>query len=211
MKILIVAATEIEIMPLFKLKNELSIADILVTGIGIAATAYMLGRKLTQQKFDLVINAGIAGAFNKDLAMGEVVNVRNDYFYDIGAEDGDNFIPFYRLSLYDIFSRNTQDGKIFNNSVFYNRTLETLKTVSGITVNTVHGNVESIKKVIDNCNPDIETMESAAFMYVCQSEKVPFLQIRAISNYVSKRDKSEWNIDLAIQNLNRTIADIIKN
>ena len=44
-------------------------------------------------------------------------------------------------------------------------------------------------------------MECAAVFYVCLHEKVPFLEIRAISNYVESRDTTKCDIPLAIENL----------
>ena len=42
--------------------------------------------------------------------------------------------------------------------------------------------------------PVIESMEGAALHYVCLMEKIPFLQIRSISNYIGERDKKKWNM-----------------
>lgn len=88
-------------------------------------------------------------------------------------------------------------------------TLKNLPPVSGITVNTVHGNSDSIKKVVRRFHPDIETMEGAAFFYACSQQKIPCLQIRAVSNYVAMRNKSAWNIPLAVKNLNETVIKIL--
>ena len=44
-------------------------------------------------------------------------------------------------------------------------------------------------------------MEGAALFYVCLHEQIPFLEIRAISNYVELRDPTKWDIPLAIENL----------
>jgi len=44
-------------------------------------------------------------------------------------------------------------------------------------------------------------MEGAAVFYVCLFEKIPFLEIRAISNYVEVRDTTKWDIPTAIENL----------
>jgi futalosine hydrolase len=60
-------------------------------------------------------------------------------------------------------------------------------------------------------SPDIETMESAAFFYVCLQEKIPFLALRAISNKVEPRDKSKWNIPLAMQNLSNVLKNVFYN
>ena len=45
---------------------------------------------------------------------------------------------------------------------------------------------------------DIESMEGSAFHYVCMMRKIPFIQIRGISNIVGERNKSKWKIKEAI-------------
>ena len=52
-------------------------------------------------------------------------------------------------------------------------------------------------------------MEGAAFFKVCNYFNVPCMQIRSISNRVEKRNKENWDISLAIENLNREVAQII--
>jgi futalosine hydrolase len=52
-------------------------------------------------------------------------------------------------------------------------------------------------------------MEGAAFMFVCELENIPYVQIRAVSNYVEKRNREAWNIPLAIVNLNKQVFEII--
>jgi futalosine hydrolase len=41
-------------------------------------------------------------------------------------------------------------------------------------------------------------------------ENIPFLQLRTISNYVEVRDKSKWNIPLAVTNLNNTLLALLQ-
>jgi len=65
----------------------------------------------------------------------------------------------------------------------------------------VHGNNSSIQETFVKFHPDIETMEGAAFFYVCAMERVPCLQLRAISNRVERRNRGAWKIDLALANL----------
>jgi futalosine hydrolase len=52
-------------------------------------------------------------------------------------------------------------------------------------------------------------MEGAAFSYVCLQEGVKFVQIRSISNYVEEREEANWDIPLAIKNLNIKLLEII--
>ena len=79
--------------------------------------------------------------------------------------------------------------------------MDNLPKVKAITVNTVHGNSESIKKAVRKFNPDIESMEGAAFFMACDHEKIPYVQIRSISNYVEKRNKKKWKINVAVKNM----------
>ena len=54
-------------------------------------------------------------------------------------------------------------------------------------------------------------MEGAAVFYACKMNNVPCLQVRAISNYVEPRNKENWQINLAINNLNNWIINFIEN
>ena len=51
-------------------------------------------------------------------------------------------------------------------------------------------------------SPELESMEGAAFHYTCIRSGKKFAQLRTVSNYVGDRNKENWNIDLAITNLN---------
>ncbi|MBA3286215.1 MAG: hypothetical protein H0U27_14320 [Nitrosopumilus sp.] len=39
---------------------------------------------------------------------------------------------------------------------------------------------------------------------------VPCVQLRGISNFVEKRNRGDWNIDLAVQNLNKTLMKLVE-
>src|SRR5258705_1857621 len=107
MRILFVTATRFELELLFKyLKIKYqpakyfyskmigkNIFNILITGSGMLSTVYHLGIHLFENNYDLVINAGIAGSFRKDISLGSVVNVNEECFADLGAEDDETFIP----------------------------------------------------------------------------------------------------------------------
>nr|MBA3901986.1 futalosine hydrolase [Bacteroidota bacterium] len=87
--------------------------------------------------------------------------------------------------------------------------LDKLSKVKGISVNQVHGEEKAIEKVVQRLNPDTESMEGAAFFYACFSEGLPCVQIRAISNYVEKRNRENWDIPLAVKNLNEVGLGIL--
>jgi len=220
MKILFVAATPFELTPLstylnanaelkadhFKL-HQLEIS-VLITGPGINQTSYFLTKALCNQQYELVVNVGIAGAFNKNLAIGDVVNIGTERFADLGVEEADgSFTDLHQLELSQPNEFPYTDGKLVNSHASQ---FNFLPIVDGLTVNKVHGQEKSIEAIRQKYNGDIESMEGAAFFYCCLMEKVAFLQIRSISNYVVKRNRADWNIPLAIERLNATIVQMLE-
>ena len=96
---------------------------------------------------------------------------------------------------------------IFTDFPIYNQLAE----VKAITVNTVHGDAESIAQTIDRFKPQIESMEGAAFFFACQQSQVTGIQIRAISNKVERRNRANWEIELAIKNLNNMLIQLFNS
>ena len=204
MRVLIVAATESEVRSL-KSDSGLRALDLelLITGAGMVATAFTLGRHLATNQYDLAVNLGIAGSFDRGLALGELVEITEDTFAELGAEDGDEFIPIDKLGFGTGTYRPLAKLSDFAGS-------DKLKTATAITVNTVNGNEVSIKKIAERLNPQTESMEGAAFFYACNQMNVPCIQIRAVSNYVERRNRDNWKIGPAIKNLNTFAIEFLK-
>lgn len=221
MKYLIVAATEFEIAPTLDFLNKnaskkgaefifnKNSIQILITGVGVPTVIYSLLKRFSKEDFDLVIQAGIAGTFSLNNSIGSVVEVASDKFADLGVEEKNgNFTSIFEMGLSE------KDEFPFTNGWLENTTVTSdfsfLKKVVGITVNKVSGTSVSIEKVTKNYpKAEIETMEGAAFNYVCLMESKRFVQIRSISNLVEPRNKKNWNIGLAISQLNKVTLKMI--
>jgi len=205
MKVLLVSATEFEIASYFKQKDTI---DILLTGVGMPIALYHLQKKITENRYNLVIQVGLAGAFTTKFELGETVFVNQDTFGDLGIEEKERFTPIFET---DLFNKNEfpfENGWLVNkNKILQQSTLEVVKAV---TINKVTDKGSIKQQLIDSFNPDIETMEGAALHYVCLHQNIPFIQLRAISNYVGERDKTKWKIDLAISNLHNELIKLLK-
>jgi futalosine hydrolase len=180
--------------------------ELLITGVGMVATAFALGRHLASNSYDLVINLGIAGSFDKNIALGSVIEVTEDTFAELGAENDNEFLAIETMGFGEgTFYPSTKLSNLYNLFNNFN-----LKTAKAITVNTVHGNDASIKKVTERLDSQLESMEGAAFFYACHQMNVPCIQIRAVSNYIEKRNRDNWQIGLAVKNLNTFAVEFLK-
>ena len=212
-KILIVAATPFEIQPFIEfLKHSAQQKynplfgqngyefDVLITGVGIANTAFMMGNALAKKPYDFALNAGVAGSFNRKIGRGDVVEVVSEQYGDLGVEEADGrFTDMFELGLIEPNIKPFKEAKLLNTKPLK---LKTAKQVTGITVQKVHGFTDSIEAVSTKYQADVETMEGAAFFQACLTEGVAFSQIRAISNYVEPRNRDNWKMKEAIENLN---------
>jgi futalosine hydrolase len=225
LKLLITSATPFELAPLrqylddqfwphsdtFFQKEELEI-KLLVTGVGITMTAFNLGSLFAKQRFDLAINAGIAGAFSPpaagrpSLKIGDVVNVTSERFADLGVEEADGrFTDVHELGLLDANAPPFAEGELLNPDAGF----DFLPKAKGLTVNKVHGFQPSIDALRSKYEADVESMEGAAFFLACLLVGQPFLQIRSISNYVETRNREAWDLPKAITNLNEVLIEMV--
>lgn len=202
MKILIIAATKIELDIISSISKNIYNTDdceFICTGIGIVNTTYNLTKKIYFVQPDFILNVGICGSYDSSIRIGSVVSVKNENFADFGIDDNGKFI---KLNIFnDEFEKKElicQNAEIFD-----------LPVVNAVTVNTASGSMENINKLKNIFSPDIETMEGAAVFYVCMLNNIPFAEIRAVSNMVEPRNRNNWNIEVALKNLNLELPNII--
>lgn len=220
MKILIVAATWMEVkfltdeLEFFERKSHIyktyllagNKIDVLITGVGAILTTFHLTRVLSNTKYHLVINVGIAGSFTPDIEIGEVVNVVSEEFADLGIEKIDNFLTLFESGY--ISSNEFPFEKGLLNAKYING-FSGLKKVRGITTNKSHGRSSSIDEIKRKFSAQTESMEGAAVFYVCNFLGIDCCQIRGVSNYVEPRDSSQWDIPLALENLKTTVLEVL--
>ena len=213
MKILIVAATEGEVgilkQQLPDLNNAYLDARLLVTGVGSIATTYALTRELDRNKYDFVLQVGVGGSFDHVIQLGEVVFITSDCYGDLGAEDHDKYLDIFEMGLIGADTHPHISGKLVTpQHPLHNHIL--LQQVAGLTINTVSGCESTIAARRERHKVQVESMEGAAFHYVCLQDHIPFAQVRGISNYVIPRDKSQWQMKDAIINLNNWVIGFLK-
>ena len=210
--ILVISATEAECAPFLRSLVECKAIsqnlysgrweerqfDVLVTGIGNVATCFHLAQTLMQRSYSSAISIGIAGSFTETITIGETVQITEDCFADLGVDNNGQFRSLKEEGL---------QGDDFLGNPFPLPTKH--REVRGITVQTASGSQKRIDELIEKFHPQIETMENAAFFYVCRMMNIPFASFRGISNKVEPRNRKNWRITEAIENVNEALRNLI--
>lgn len=213
MNCLLVAATAREIRPFIDYYSESfhekHNIDILISGIGLTATTYHLCKQVFFKKYGLVIQAGVAGCFNRKLPLGAVVAVKQDTIADQSVVELKQLKTLFDLKLLPYNQHPYNKGWLMN--PYKNLLKESkLPTVKGISINEISTSKQRIQFYGQTFNAAVESMEGAALHYVCLKEKIPFLQIRSVSNYIGERNKKKWDMKTSIENLNNELTRLLK-
>lgn len=215
MNCLLIAATAREIAPFLlhyrNTQKQLPAGrnmDVLVTGMGLTATAYHLTKQLQLKRPDLVIQAGVAGCFDDQWPLGSVVAIRQDTIADETVIEMKKLKTLFDLKMVPQDQVPYTRGWLLNNSALLKKSK--LTAVKGISVNQITTSKEMIQFYRKTFNPVTESMEGAALHYVCLKEKLPFLQIRSVSNYIGERNKKKWKMKESIGNLNSELIKVIE-
>ena len=209
MRMLIIAATETELkaIPANAAMGRHTIEP-LVTGLGLLTSAISLMKKIHNQKPDLVIQIGIAGSLSHSLPIGEAVAVKSETVGDLGVVENGEFQSIFKMGLAKSDEFPFTTGRLINphEQLLH---LSELQLVDAVSVNEISTHPSSIQYYHEKLGASIESMEGAAFHQVCLAFSIPFIQIRGVSNRAGIRDKSQWNIPLAIASYTHALKNLI--
>lgn len=212
---LLAAATAAEISPFLSYykntSNELAAGlqvDVLITGVGLVASMYSILKQIHTRKPAIIIQAGIAGCFDKAIPLGSVLAIKQEAVGDQFVLEQGKMKSLFDLGFISKDQFPFSKGWLVNNSEVLKKLK--LKKVTGITVNEITTSPQKISLYQNNFNPVTESLEGAALHYICLMEKTPFLQIRAISNYIGERNKKKWDLANSIDNLNKELIRLLK-
>jgi len=222
MSILLVAATDAELGALkwpgkegCGSENEAGLFSLqqLICGVGPVASIFSLMKYLASSDHpDLIINAGIAGSFNKKIPIGSVVIPITDTFAGPSIEMQDGSFRLFRKS-----SKSEQDvisgfdGTFTADKGCLKNIPASITRVRGLTVERASGSERTIKELVMKFSPDIETMEGASVYMAGNYYGIPVIGIRSISNMVAPGNRDEWDIPAALNSLNNTLMNLLNS
>jgi len=208
---LLTAATELERRPLADLLGKRKDVSYLLSGVGLVETALSLARFLGSSRgnnISGVINFGVAGAFaDSGAKLLDICIAQRDCLADLGICYGNRIEQFDSLAVPTCFNADPQ---------MFSIAADRLSTFDAschqglfITVNAVSATDERAGFFWQRYQPLCESMEGAAVMRVCQDFKLPCLEIRAVSNFVEKRNPALWKLEDAARHCAGAVAHIL--
>lgn len=210
MKVVIISATEKEILQVKQSMDHENLSaktlkvSFIESGVGLLSSCYSISKLIFEQRPDLIIQAGVAGAFDNTMVLGDVVIVKEEILADTGVEEDERFKDLFDMNLLNTNLFPFSNKRLINQEIDKLNFLR-LHSVTGITINEITTRLKRIEQYKAKYNPAIETMEGASLHYCCLQTSVSYIQIRAISNYVGERNKSKWKFDEAFKNLSNTV------
>jgi len=185
--------------------------EVIVTGVGGAAMSWTLQKWFAAGNItSVVIGAGIAGSYVESISPGSVVTTLSDCFADMGVDDNGRFIPLFGAGLADANTPPFSSGRIPCTGKYFEIASRLMPAVRGATVNMASGSLAVIDRIRKAWDPEIETMEGAWLAYTCAMSGIPWISVRAVSNMVEPRNLKNWNIPLALQNLEQKMIQLLE-
>ncbi|MBR5907643.1 MAG: futalosine hydrolase [Bacteroidales bacterium] len=192
--------------------------DFMLTGIGTTSTCYRLTKKLVEAEaegnpYALAVNIGIAGSYDLNaFPIGTTALIEKEYFGDLGFRTPSGFQTLFDSYALDANLFPFKDGTLQMTQLpdFFNDIANTYKKAVGVTVQTITAEKAMIEEIKKKYNPQIESMEGAAFFYTCLNEYVKFMELRTVSNAVGEEDPSKWNTPLALESLKEACKEFFR-
>ncbi|HEY9180512.1 MAG TPA: hypothetical protein VIO32_07310 [Candidatus Baltobacteraceae bacterium] len=159
--------------------------EMLVTGVGPVEASASVSRALAQSRYDLVVSAGIAGAFEGAACIGEGVVVA-DEFLELDLETG---VPIALPDGAQVVNRAASDLTLVDHLVELG-----FRSVRGVTVPRVTA-TDTTAARLAAFGAGVETMEGFAVLRSAEIAGVPAIEVRGISNFVCDRKNSRWDFE----------------
>ncbi len=165
--------------------------ETVVTGVGPVEAASAVARALAQRNYRLVVNAGIAGAFDGAARVGDGIIVAEDAF-ELSLEDGR---PISLPGGQTVVNAARSDS-----ALVARLGAKGFACLRGVTVSRVTSTEETAERLAV-AGAQAESMEGFAVLRACERAGVRAIELRGISNRVGSRERSGWNFDAGLAGL----------
>jgi futalosine hydrolase len=177
---------------------------LMIAGVGVHTSIFELTKYLCTNKPDLIINAGIAGAYRGNANIGDCFIVNSDYFGDAGYYDNQGFVNIFNSSFNKKYLDKFLDGKLITDMFNIPDIFRKMPQAQSVTVNTA-------EKSGLKTDASLESMEGAAISFCAKMFNINCIHLRAVSNIVNETPKQNWEIIKAVEAYSKIIIEYLNS
>jgi futalosine hydrolase len=161
-------------------------------GVGAVNAAHAVTLFLSKTGANAIVMCGVGGAYPASgLSLGQVVCAESECYGDLGASSPTGFLDMKALG----FPTVELPTPLFNELPM--QIFPTERRARFVTVSTCTGIDADARALEARTGGAVETMEGAAVAHVAHLHGIPVGEVRGISNIVTNRDKSSWQLRAA--------------
>jgi futalosine hydrolase len=196
---------------------------VLHTGVGKVNAASAVTALLEHCRPDSVVVAGCCGAYpGQGLDIGDLLLASEEICADEGVLTPEGFkdfaslgFPLLRSKGIGLHNRFAADGRLFDLAgpiLQYHAREEGVGFGIGplVTISTCSGTLQAGVALQQRTGGLAENMEGAAVAQVCKEYRVPFLELRGVSNMVEDRNPANWDVKTAVERVQQALIALLR-
>jgi futalosine hydrolase len=204
-------------------KGILQGANVILTNSGIGKINAAHSATCIMERFPVesFINIGVAGAYaGSGLKNGDIAVASKEIYGDDGVIDSKGWssmetigIPLVQHGRRKYFNEFPLDNRPFKKMIrFINNNSFKFQVAQGpfVTVSGASGSPSRAGELEKLFQGICENMEGAAIAHVCALHKIPFFEVRGISNRAGIRDRQKWDLKTAADNCQELVLESFK-
>jgi len=197
--------------------------SLLTTGPGLINTVQAITAVIETACPDLIIHTGCAGVFKETgLQIGDIAVATREIDIRLGVESENGSVPVQPLPFpilkkdgVEIKNNYPINQKLADNTFtiltrLFANTVVNIARGPFITVSTITATDRRAAAIFNHYHPCMEAMEGAGAAYLACFYDIPLIEVRAACNFVSERDKRQWNLPLAFQRSAAAVKECIR-
>ena len=174
------------------------------TGVGPVNAAHAVTLFLANTGARSIVVCGVGGCYPASgLHVGDVVCAASERYGDLGATSPSGFLDMQALGFPVVES----PTPLFNELPMQLFPVE--RRVPFVTVSSCTGTDSAAREIEARTGGAVESMEGAAIAHVAHLHAVPVGEVRGISNIVTNRDTSTWQLKQAAEAAQKAVLSWI--
>ena len=191
------------------------------SGIGKVNAAHSATCIMERFQVEGFINMGVAGAYaGSGLGNGDIAVASKEIFGDDGVIEAKRWSSMETIGIPLVqHGRKKYYNEFPLDNHLYKKMIRSIKSVSSqpqitqgpfVTVSAASGSPSRAGELERRFQGICENMEGAAIAHVCALYKIPFFEVRGISNTAGIRDRQKWDLKTAADNCQKLVLKSIK-